>query len=378
VLSRIASSVVFLWLLVASCRRGSAPDPPSVVIRERVPSQLLIAVVLTFTLVTGAATYFLVRHAGPPNQPQRPTGGLLVLTNGGRASSDADDVAVQVTISDTGFPGDDRIEVMLSFAHPRPGLRWTLVASGQYAVPRRAPVDAFCRAGAVDAGNNDVECPADVYKSSPVVIHGHREIAATSRDGIFKIHDYDGYQPGAASTISGGLPSDAASGTDPVIVAWPIRDIKTAKGGSTTWALAPIAANDYEYGSSATRVSSRDLSSRAQFADAVTLQPLNQALVAGVSLKLQDELGFQDIAEASPQTESADRLAWSDPAMRDTGIHYVLHDPIRAGDLLRRTFIGGVLGGLAVSLFLWAVQLIIERRTATRRVGRRGASVGTG
>jgi hypothetical protein len=195
------------------------------------------------------------------------------------------------------------------------------------------------------------------------VIHRRRELAATSPNGLYSIADYNGYQPGSSSAITGGLPHDTTARPASVEVAWPIPDVATAKGGSATYgALAPIAATDFEYGSGLRRLSPLDLTARAQFADAVSLAPLNGAVVTSISVEIQSQLDYQNVAQASPATVSGDRLVWRDPAVRAEGVRYVLHDPVGEGEILRRTFLGGVIGGLAASLLVWAVQLGLERR----------------
>lgn len=327
------------------------------------------ALVLAAAAVLVVTTWVLVRDIGPPEQPST-SGGLLLLTN--RAPGDPADVAsLRVDIEDTGFPGVSALRATIRFERPRRGLRWTLVASGQYEIPLDVPTAGFCRFRAERTSPTEVVCPVDVESGPPVVVSGDRELAVGGPDGVYGVIDYDGYEAAGSSMVRGGIPSlpagDPAAGTAETRL--PIRTPATTSAGSNTYGvLAPVGAvNLADYGSGP-KLGDRRLELPTGLLDATTLEPLSEASISDVRLALPAELGFEELATARPRPVSDTRLEWTSPDIRSGPIRFVLHDPVREGRVVRRTFLGGVTGGLAAGFFVLGLELLLVRRRAGDRL----------
>lgn len=340
-------------------RDERASAPMADIKRRPKPWNVFLAAV-----VMVVATAILVHDVGPPSRPPAPDGGLLLLTDRSvRKNPDA--ASMEVHISPMGFDGLSAMRVVMRFRQPRPGLRWTLVASGQYRIPGDAPEPAYCRFRPERRSSSEVLCPVDVGLEDPAVIYPDREILATSPTGIYGIKDYDGYDAETSSLVRGGLPRYSQADPDygTVEAAFPIRTPTKATGGSNSYgALAPVAAVNLGDFGLWPEVDSRPISEPGDLLDAVDRTSLNPADISNVQLTMDEDLGYRQVASASPPSVSSDRLQWTAPEIRSQITRYVLHDAAKEGDLLRQTFIGGVLGGLAASLFVWGLELASLRR----------------
>ena len=156
-------------------------------------------------------------------------------------------------------------------------------------------------------------------------------------------------------------PSDPDSGL--VEVAFPVRTPETTTGGGDTYgALAPVAAVNLGDFGLFPKKESREIDALGDLLDAVDRTVLNSVDVSAIRLDVDSDVGFKEIASATPPTAAADALTWTSPRIREQTTRYVLHDAASEASLIRNTFIGGVIGGLAAGLLIWALELALVRR----------------
>ena len=313
----------------------------------------------------GLLAAILVRDVGPPSRPPNARGGLILLSNSGPGMG-PDAVSLHVEIRNTGFAGVSEMHVAMQFKNPRPGLHWTLVASGQYQIAPGAPVEAFCSARATKTSANVVTCPADGSQSDPVKAYRQGGLAVADRGNLFTLEGYDGYDPTTASMIEGGLPVLATPNPlyGQVKTEFPIRVPTAASGGTDTdYALAPIGARDLgDYGDGPKLRGGVGL--QEGLVQATTLAPVAPADITSVRFAVPFDLGFVNLASASPPTVSADRLEWTSRDVQAQTIRYSLHDPTKEASILRMSFWAGAIASLAASLLVLGVELILVRRRA--------------
>jgi hypothetical protein len=336
-----------------------------------------IAVLLIVTVGCGFASWCFLKNGFVSNDnPPHATGGLLMFTAEPTSSSHFQTAAVWVdSRKSDGFPGVSILEVTLVFEHARPGLRWYIAASGQYAPKINMPIVEFCADATAVRRGSIIACRNNAG-------HGYRDATYNFKDHIGmlygrQIRDLGDSLPGYIDTntviVSGILTNSYPIGPPGTLAThiWiPFRSPASTKIGSDTYfAYAPVAiTSGGDFGQGALLGQIANPHSTALFGDSAAQMPLDYLQVSSLDLSIEAGAGKDELTRASPPTVQSDQLQWQTTGNGIGAISFTFHNPFIADQLSRDIFIAGICISIGATALLLLLEKLIERWIEWRRL----------
>jgi hypothetical protein len=325
-----------------------------------------ITILLIVAMASGFTAYHFWRQGfSSKDNPPQAAGGLLMFTAEPLGSRMYGTVAVNSY--QTGFPGVSVLDLTLNFRNARPGTRWFIAASGQYAPRIDTPLAAFCpdtsaaRLGAIVACRNN-----GTDGSRNVTYNFEDHIGALDGRQIMRITDsLDGYIDTDAVILSGILarsPQDQSSSTLTTRIIIPIQSPDSSQVGSDEYfAYAPIAIVDQgDFGTGAPLGKITTAHPQAFFADSFSRTPVNYLSISSLSLSVDVGTRENQLTWASPPTVRAGQLRWRTKGQGIGTVKFTLHDPFAADRLSRDSFFAGIFVSITASALLLLLERLIE------------------
>jgi len=332
---------------------------------------LPIGVVVVSALLAG----LLWPEGFTSSRPPDADGGLILLADTDEQRTDLVrrapvTASVSAEMWQTGFAGISMLSLSLTFTKPRPGLRWYVVASGQYNPRPDTDLNAFCVGLGATRSGRTVRCPDSLSNGSVEVEYRFGDqIGETFENAIHRINSLDGYIDGDATVITGRLAPLDYGIAFPTKIFIPIPTPKRARLGSDDYgSLAQITTSDrgdIGFTNTLRRLPDEYAATAADKAIVSTGHPVDYIQVPALHLELDEPLSTRTVAWASPPPDRADRLVWTSDQGSLGPISFLLHDPFQQQGLVRRSF----LAGMFVSIGAGMVVVVIDQGLA--RVGRR-------
>jgi hypothetical protein len=357
-----------------------------------------IAVLLIITVGCGLVSWCFLKNGFVSNDsPPGATGGLLMFTAEPTGST-IQTAAVVVDSRKSGFPDVSILEVTLIFEHARPGLRWYLAASGQYAPKISMPLVEFCADATAVRKGSIIACQNNAG-------HGYRDATYNFKDHIGmlygrQIRDLSDSLPGYLNTntviVSGILTNSYQVGPPGSLAThiWiPFQPpVSTEIGSDTYSSYAPIAitsSGDFGEGALLGQIASPH--STALFGDSADHMPLDYLQVSSLGLYIEAGTGQDELTRASPPTVQSDQLQWQITGDGIGPIDFTFHNPFADDQLSRNIFLAGIFISIGAAALLLLLEKLIEWWIERRRLrasdhhlvqsggmgGQTGPSVGT-
>jgi hypothetical protein len=335
-----------------------------------------IAVLLIVAVGCGFASWCFLKNGFVSNDnPPHATGGLLMFTAEPTSSNIQTAAVVVDSRKSDGFPGVSILEVTLVFEHARPGLRWYIAASGQYAPKISMPLVEFCADATAVRKGSIIACQNNAG-------HGYRDATYNFKDHIGmlygrQIRDLGDSLPGYINTntviVSGILTNSYPIGPPGTLAThiWiPFQSPASAKIGSDTYfAYAPIAiTSSGDFGQGALLGQIANPHSTALFGDSAAHMPLDYLQVSSLNLSIETGTGKDELTQASPPTVQSDQLQWQTTGNGIGAISFTFHNPFVADQLSRNIFIAGIFISIGAAALLLLLEKLIEWRIERRRL----------
>lgn len=336
-----------------------------------------IVALLVVAVGCGFASFcFLKKGFFSNDNPPHATGGLLMFTAEPTSSQIPTAAVVVDSHKSDGFPGVSILEVTLIFEHARPGLRWYIAASGQYAPKINMPLPEFCADATAVLKSSIISCRNNAG-------HGYRDATYNFKDHIgsldgSQIRDVGDSLPGYINTntviVSGTLTKSFPIGPPGTLASeiWiPFRSPDSTEIGSDTYfAYAPMAINYYtlDLGPGALIGQIANPHSTASFGDSAAHMPLDYLQVSSLDLTIEAGKGKDELARASPPTVQSDQLQWHTTGNGIGAISFTFHNPFVADQLSRDIFIAAIFISIGATALLLLLEKLIERLIEWRRL----------
>ena len=342
------------------------------------PSFIGYWIVVLLIVVAGCcfgSWHFLKKGFVSNDSPPQAAGGLLMFTAEPTSSNIQTAAVVVDSRKSDGFPGVSILEVTLEFEHARPGLRWYIAASGQYAPKINQPLVEFCADATVARTGSIIACQNNAG-------HGYRDATYNFKDHIGmlygqQIRDLGDSLPGYIDTntviVSGILTKSYPIGPPGTLATeiWiPFQTpASTTISSDTYFAYAPIAITSTgDFGEGALLGQIDNPHSTALFGDSAAHMPLDYLQVSSLDLSVEADTGKDELTRASPPTVQSDQLEWHTTGNGIGAINFTFHNPFFADQLSRNIFIAGIFISIGASALLLLLEKLIEWRIERRRL----------